>query len=189
MRAFIAIELPANIKNDLTKIQDKLKISLPKINWVKPANLHLSLKFLGEISSSQLEPIVQIITEIIKTTPPFEIDLETLGVFPNYRAARVIWIGTDQPPIPLKQLAEQLETNLFAIGLPKEEHPFRTHITLGRVKNPLIPEDLKKGMEKVKNDRADKNFGFKFKIEGITLFQSLLSPGGPIYSIIKKADF
>jgi RNA 2',3'-cyclic 3'-phosphodiesterase len=183
MRAFIAIELPENIKNDLTKIQDKLKISLPKINWVKPANLHLSLKFLGEISSSQLEPIVQVMTEIIKTTPPFEIKLETLSVFPNYRAARIIWIGINQPPPELKQLADQLETKLLKIGLPEEKRPFQAHITLGRIKNPLIPEDLEKGLDKIRNDCLE------FKIRGITLFQSLLGPGGPTYSILKEAAF
>ena len=185
MRAFIAVELPSDTKNTLVKIQDKLKIILPKVSWVKPANLHLSLKFLGEISANQLECTQQVITEIVKTSAPFEIKLETLGVFPDFRTARIIWIGTNQPPPELIQLAGQLETRLLKIGLPKEEHPFRTHITLGRVRNPLVPADLEKGLDKVKNDCVD----VKFNAEGITLFQSVLGPGGPTYNILKEAAF
>ncbi|MDP2927354.1 MAG: RNA 2',3'-cyclic phosphodiesterase [Candidatus Omnitrophota bacterium] len=187
MRAFIAIELPLDIKNALVKIQDKLKTTLPKISWVKPANLHLSLKFLGEISLKQLKETQQIIAEIIKTSSPFEIKLETLGVFPNCRAARIIWIGTNQPPRQLKQLVDQLETKLLKIGLPEEQHPFRAHITLSRIKNPLIPSDLERGLDKVKNDCSDANL--KFNTRGITLFQSVLGPGGPTYSILKEAAF
>jgi RNA 2',3'-cyclic 3'-phosphodiesterase len=178
MRTFIAIELPLDIRNSLVKIQDKLKITLPKINWVKPANLHLSLKFLGEISLEQVESIQQIIADITKTFVPFEIRLDTLGVFPNYRTARIIWIGTNQPLFELKQLVDQLETKLLETGLPKEERPFQAHITLGRIKNPLIPADLEKELNKVSGDCLD----LKFNTGGITLFQSLLDPGGPTYS-------
>lgn len=187
MRTFIAIELPLDIKNALTKIQDKLKTTLPKINWVAPANLHLSLKFLGEISLKQLKRTQQIITEIIKTTLPFEIILETLGVFPDFREARIIWIGTNQPPRQLKQLVDQLETKLLKIGLPEEQHPFRAHITLGRIKNPLTPSDLERGLDKVKNDCRDANLNFN--TGGITLFQSVLGPNGPTYSILKETSF
>ena len=202
MRAFIAIELPLDIKNTLSKIQDKLKTTLPNtqrrllsryfnhnsdavecISWVKPANLHLSLKFLGEISLKQLKCTQQIIAEIIKTTLPFEIKLETLDVFPNYQQARIIWIGTNQVPLKLKQLVDQLETKLLEIGLPEKQHPFRAHITLGRIKNTLISSDFERGLDKVKNDCRDANL--KFNTSGITLFQSVLGPSGPTYSILK----
>ncbi len=184
MRAFIAIELPLVIRNSLVKIQSRLKITLPKINWVTPSNLHLSLKFLGEISLEQISDIQQIIAETIKTTPALEIKLETLGVYPDYRQARIIWIGTNQTPDQLQQLVGQLQTKLLKIGLPEHEHLFRMHITLGRIKNTLIPKDLEGALDKVKNDLS--NMDLKFSAGGITLFQSVLGPSGPTYSILKK---
>jgi len=187
MRAFIAIELPLDIKNSLAKIQDKLKTSLPKISWVKPINLHLSLKFLGEISLSQLEEIRQIIAEIIKPTAGFEIKLETLGVFPNQRAARIIWIGTNQPPAQLIQFVEQLEKKLLASRIPKEQRAFQAHITLGRIKHPLNHSDLEKTLNKLQDEISDMNL--ELNVRGITLFQSVLGPGGPTYTILKEATF
>jgi 2'-5' RNA ligase len=187
MRAFIAIELPLEIKNNLAKIQGKLKTTLPEINWVKPPHLHLSLKFLGEISLKQLESTRKMITEIIRTAFPFEIKLETLGVFPDCRRTRIIWIGTNQTPRQLKQLVDQLEAKLLKIGLPEKQHPFRAHITLGRIKNPFVPEDLARKLLKIKNDYRKANL--KFNTRGIVLFQSVLGPKGPTYSILKKAIF
>lgn len=187
MRAFIAIKLPLDIKNALTKIQDKLKTLLPKISWVKPANLHLSLKFLGEISLNQLKDAQQIIAETAKTTLPFEIELKNLDVFPSYRQARIIWIGIDQPPLQLKQLAAQLEKSFLESGIPEEQRAFQAHITLGRIKHPIAPSDLEKNLNRLKNKITDMNL--KFNIRGITLFQSVLGPNGPTYSILKEADF
>ena len=187
MRAFIAVELPSDTKNTLVKIQDKLKIILPKVSWVKPANLHLSLKFLGEISANQLECTQQVITEIVKTSAPFEIKLETLGVFPDCRQARIIWVGTNQPPPELKQLTNQMGTKLLEIGLAEEQRPFQAHITLGRIKHPIIASDLEKTLEGLKKEMAQMNFGFNSG--GITLFQSVLGPGGPTYTILNEAAF
>lgn len=184
MRAFIAIELPIEIRDDLSRIQDKLKAELPKISWVKPQNLHLTLKFLGDISPEQLCDIKQITIEITKATAGFKINLRTLGVFPNPHAARIIWIGTNQPPLELKQLAQQMETRLVESNIPQEERPFCAHITIGRIKSHLAPSDLKKALDKVENDVACANW--EFDCREITLFESTLGPGGPAYTILEK---
>jgi RNA 2',3'-cyclic 3'-phosphodiesterase len=187
MRAFIAIKLPLDIQDALGEIQNKLKLSLPKVTWVKPTKLHLSLKFLGDISFEQLERIQQIIADIIKTKLPFEIRLEILGVFPNYRQAKIIWIGTRLLPPELKQLVAVLEKEFLELGIPQEQHAFQAHITLGRIKYLILPSDLEKGLDKIKNDLLDANL--KFTIKGIALFQSRLNPSGPTYSILKEANF
>jgi len=184
MRAFIAIKLPPDIKNALTGIQDKLKPNLPKLNWIKPTNLHLSLKFLGEISEQQLQSSQQIIARIIKTALPFEIKLETLGVFPDDRQARIIWIGTTQPPAQLKQSVEQLENEFLGSSIPREQRSFQAHITLGRIKNPINHADLEKAINDLKSGITDMNL--KFNFQGMALFQSVLGPGGPAYSILKE---
>lgn len=186
MRAFIAIELPLDIRNALVKIQNKLKISLPKILWVKPPNLHLSLKFLGNISLKQIEDTQQIINQIIKTANSFEIKLETLEVFPNCQKARIIWIGTYPAPKPLKQLVAQLEKKLLESGIPKEQRAFQAHITLGRLKHPPKPSDLEKTLNKLRPEII--NMDLKFNTGRITLFQSVLGPDGPTYSILKEGN-
>jgi 2'-5' RNA ligase len=187
MRAFIAIELPSNIKNAVSKVQDKLKAGLPEISWVAPVNLHLSLKFLGEVSCKQLDNINQIITETVKTITDFKIKLESLGVFPNKASARIIWIGTNQVPKALEQIVEQLETKLAELGIPKEDRPFRAHITIGRIKHRLNRCDLEKGINRVKNDIVYENL--EFNTRGITLFQSTLGKQGPTYTALKETNF
>lgn len=187
MRAFIAIDLPSNIKNAISKMQDKLKTSLPKVSWVAPVNLHLTLKFLGEISPKQLDSINQIISQTVKTITGFKIKLESLGAFPNEACARIIWIGTEQIPQPLKEIVEQLEIGIAKLGIPKEEHPFRLHITLGRIRHRLNPGDLEKGIRQIKNDLIYENL--EFNTRGITLFQSTLGKDGPTYTVLKETSF
>ncbi|MCX5693671.1 MAG: RNA 2',3'-cyclic phosphodiesterase [Candidatus Omnitrophica bacterium] len=187
MRAFIAIDLSSNIKTSLAKIQSRLKTVLPKISWVKPDNLHLSLKFLGDISLEQCQLIQQAIAEIAKTASPCKIKLEIPGVFPDLRQAKVIWIGADQLPEQLKQLVDQLETKLFKIGFAKEKHPFQIHITLGRIKHSIIAAKLENELKILKNEIPAMDL--EFTIRGIILFQSILGPGWPTYSILNESGF
>jgi len=184
MRAFIAIELPVEIKDSLSRIQEKVKIEPLKISWVKPQNLHLTLKFLGDIPPQQLNEIKQIISGIARITPGFEIKLNTPGVFPDMAAARIIWIGADQLPLELKQLAEQLEIKLAVSGIPRQEKSFSAHITIGRIKSRLLLPDLEKVIDKIKTAAAGLNWGFDCK--KVTLFESALGPGGPAYTVLDQ---
>jgi RNA 2',3'-cyclic 3'-phosphodiesterase len=184
MRAFIAIELPIEIKDALSKIQEKLKAPLPKVIWGKPQKLHFTLKFLGNITPEQLYTIKQITAEITKAAAGFKIKLGHLGVLPDWQAARIICIGANQPPLELKQLAEQLEIRLAESSLPLEERPFYAHITIGRIKTQLIPSDLRKSLDKVENDLSCANW--EFDCREIVLFESALGPGGPTYTALEK---
>ncbi|MFA6130049.1 MAG: RNA 2',3'-cyclic phosphodiesterase [Candidatus Omnitrophota bacterium] len=183
MRAFIAIELSAGVKDSISRIQEKLKTEPLKINWVKPQNLHLTLKFLGDISPEQLSRIKQIISGITKT-PGFRIKLNTLGVFPDMAAARIIWIGDNQPTLELKQLAEQLEIKLEISGIARQPKPFSAHITIGRIKSRLLLSDLQKVIDKIKRDMEGTNW--EFDCSKVTLFESTLGPGGPAYTMLDQ---
>jgi len=187
MRAFIAIELPIEIKNNLSKIQDKLNITLPKVSWVKPINLHLTLKFLGEISSKQLKDIRQATAEIAKDTSNFKIKLETLGVFPNMHSGRIIWIGTNQLPSELKILVDRIETKIAELGKPKEQRPFSAHITIARIKSTINSSILESQIKNINTKIGCQNLGFDAR--GITLFESSLSSQGPTYTVIEEANF
>ncbi|TAM41821.1 RNA 2',3'-cyclic phosphodiesterase [bacterium] len=186
MRAFIAIELTQSIKDHLSKIQDELKPGLPKAGWVKPQNLHLTLKFLGDISSHQLEEIKRIIAETSLEFTPFKIKLDDLGVFPGLRNARIIWAGITQDAL-IKQLAGSLETKLAGIRIAEEKRGFSSHITMARVKIPINPAVLERELGKAKNDLVYANL--EFNAEGITLFESVLGPNGPAYTVLEKAKF
>jgi RNA 2',3'-cyclic 3'-phosphodiesterase len=185
MRTFIAIKLPAKIKDVLTEIQDRLKITLPKLSWVKSDNLHLSLKFIGEITDGQVTQVEQIIDQLTNAKEPFEIKLDLLGVFPDWRGARIIWIGTPQAPGQLNQLVQEIEKECLKLKIPPEKNIFRTHITLGRIRNPTDQSQLKEALRASENRIHDMDL--KFTVEGIALFQSVLSPQGPNYRILKEA--
>jgi len=187
MRAFIAIELPPETKDVISKIQNKLKAALPKISWVKPVNIHLTLKFLGEISPKQLDNINQIVSAIVGTSASFKIKLETLGVFPNVARARIMWIGTDAMPPGLEKIVTLLENELGKIGFTKEKRPFCAHITVGRIKFYLNPSNLEKVFNEVKKDILSKDL--EFNVAGITIFQSTLGSTGPTYKVLKADNF
>ncbi|MDD5281144.1 MAG: RNA 2',3'-cyclic phosphodiesterase [Candidatus Omnitrophica bacterium] len=210
MRAFIAIELPKEIKGFLSGIQDNLKIELSKllsseilahntktlasrikmgnghegINWTKPQNLHLTLKFLGDISFEQLAQVKEIIAGISKMPSRFKIKLDTLGVFPDAHAPRIIWIGADQPPLELKEFEEILETRLSDSGIPLQRRHFCAHITIGRIRSCLSPSDLKKTLDKIENDII--NASREFECGKVTLFESALGPSGPTYTALER---
>ncbi|MCK9430280.1 MAG: RNA 2',3'-cyclic phosphodiesterase [Candidatus Omnitrophica bacterium] len=185
MRAFIAIELPAKIKDALIGIQHKLNTEKIRISWVKPQNLHLTLKFLGDISPEQLEKIKTTAKKIADNSGGFKVKLRKLGVFPNLRAGQIIWVGTDEAPSSLKQLAQQLETGLAESGIPKELRPFCAHITIGRIKNRPAASDLQKALDRVKINTSDPG---EFNCEKVILFESTLGPGGPVYTALKELN-
>jgi len=184
MRAFIAIELPAKIKDALSEIQNKLKNENLKTSWIEPQNLHLTLKFLGNLPIEKLEQIKKIAAATIKASPGFKVKLECLGVFPDLRAGRIIWVGANQPPLELKQLVKQLEGQLTETGIPKENRDFCAHITIGRIRNCLSPSNLGKALDKIAMDMPD--YDFEFNCGRITLFESTLGPAGPTYTALKE---
>ncbi|PIQ90845.1 MAG: RNA 2',3'-cyclic phosphodiesterase [Candidatus Omnitrophica bacterium CG11_big_fil_rev_8_21_14_0_20_41_12] len=187
MRAFIAIDLPPQIKDAISKTQDKFKNALPKISWVKPVNLHLTLKFLGEISPKQLDLINQIIDKICSKANNFKIRLEAMDLLPDIARARIIWIGTEKIEAQLQQIVEELETKLSQLGIPKEKRHFCAHITIGRIKTHIAPSILEETLGKLKNGLLREKL--KFAAEKITLFQSTLGPAGPDYAVLKEANF
>ena len=186
MRTFIAIELPKEIKDSLSKVQDKLKTSGADIKWVSPQNIHLTLKFLGEIDDKKLDKITQILEEITKNSNPYPLRLSCVGAFPKINFPRVIWIGIDKGNTETKEIAKALEENIAKIGIPKEDRPFSCHITLGRVKSSLNREGLVENLNNLANYTEKEKL--EFLVTKITLFESTLTPKGPIYEALKEAS-
>ena len=184
MRAFIAIELPEGIKNTLSRLQDKLKQCGADVKWVEPNNIHLTLKFLGEIEEAKLEKINQIIQETAKNKPKYSITLSGLGVFPDVNHPKIIWVGIEDKNSETKLIAEELEEKLQTLNIPKEERRFLGHITIGRVKSWMNKDKLTEKLSALRIEFAKEENCFI--AEKITLFKSSLKPNGPVYEALKE---
>jgi 2'-5' RNA ligase len=188
LRAFIAIELSQNLKDILSQLQERLKRSQADVKWVKPDNIHLTLKFLGNIDENQLGRIKEIMKMVAKDIYAFTLELSGIGAFPKKEYPRVIWVGLKHTvQEQAKEIACQLEKELSKIGIPKEKRPFSSHITLGRVRS-------SQGRKRLFDEliRLEKNFlqeiSPSFIVCHISLFKSTLTANGPIYELLHTAN-
>lgn len=187
MRTFIAISLPQEIKTALVKLQKNLKTSGADVKWVEEQNIHLTLKFLGEIEEKIAEKICVILKETAKNLNPFSLRLESPGAFPRTDKPRVIWAGLGEDIQQLKNIVAELEKKLSEIDIPAEERAFASHITIGRLKSDKNREELVKGL--IAAEEFFKNTNYEWRVNSIILFKSTLTPQGPIYDILKEATF
>jgi len=183
MRAFIAIELSPEIKDSLEQVQSHLKYSEADVKWIDTGNIHLTLKFLGDITEENCEKIRSIIDEIGRSVKPFEISIKDIGAFPNMNYPRVIWIGLDKGAAESKALAAKISEEALKIGFQKEPRPFAPHLTIGRVRSPKNKEALKEKIASYSLQSAIK----AQSISTIALFQSVLTPKGPIYTKLHES--
>jgi len=184
MRTFIAIELPKEIKNSLSCLQEELKKQNADVKWVDPSNIHLTLKFLGEIEDKKTDKLVGIMQEVAKNNPFFAMRICSLGAFPKIEFPRIIWVGIDKGDKETKKLAKDLEERLSGLDIPKEERSFSSHITIARVKSNLNRIKLTEALKKLEDNWDRKSM--EFLVAKITLFKSTLTPKGPIYEALKE---
>ncbi|MDD2654765.1 MAG: RNA 2',3'-cyclic phosphodiesterase [Candidatus Omnitrophica bacterium] len=183
IRTFIAIELDKQTQESLAKIQNELKASGSDVKWVEPKNIHLTLKFLGDIETDLIPKIKNMLEDLSKNHNKFSAAIKELGAFPNARSPRVIWVGIEAGKENSVSIANDLDNNLSKLGIPKEERDFVPHLTLGRVKRPINRFKLSELINKNK-DISDLNF----VADRITLFKSTLTPKGPIYEAMVEVN-
>lgn len=187
MRTFIAIELDNDIKQRLAPIQKKLIETGADVKWVKIENIHLTLKFLGEIEEKQLPQIKDIIQNICENKYTFNMTINELGAFPKLNYPRVIWIGVKEGKENIERISLELENSLSKIGFKKEKRPFSGHITLGRVRSNKNRAELIEAVNKFNEINLKETFIQPIKT--ITLFKSTLSLKGPTYEALYTAKF
>ena len=186
MRSFIAINLPKETKEFLSRLQEKLKSAQADVKWVKPTNIHLTLKFLGEIDEELAGKIKDIIAEVCKGKKGSEIILSYLGAFPDINQPRVVWIGISQGEQKIENIASELDQKINQLGIPKEKRSFRSHITLGRVRSGYNRQNLSRRLQEVKDSNQQEIN--KFELNTVSLFKSTLTAKGPIYEEIYRAN-
>lgn len=179
MRAFIAIELPDQIKAGLAEITDKLKSCDLQAKWVKQENIHLTLKFLGEIKQEQVPEITSAIETTGSHFTAFKVSFTGFGFFPNEKKPRVFFVTTDKEKL-LKEMYQTLEEKLQTVGFEKEER-VKAHLTLARFKGLKNLDCLKKQLSEVSLDQS-------FPVAQMTLFKSTLTRSGPIYQQLAVAS-
>ena len=188
MRAFIAIEISEEIKDTLGQIESHLKYAGADVKWVKPEIAHLTLKFLGEIDEKKAGEVRAALDGVARSMRQFEVTLKDIGAFPKIEHPRVIWVGLDKGAGQALALASAVDEALVKTGFAKEERPFSPHITIGRVRSPLNKDKLKEKM-------ASASSAFQLssvpahKVGSVVLFQSTLTPQGPIYTKIYEPRF
>ena len=176
IRAFIAVELNDQIKETIRGFQEHLKPLDCDISWVKPENVHLTLKFLGDVKTKMIPSVMETLGDVCKDLRPFDTTLTQPGVFPDLRHPRVVWVGLDDVNGNLARLAESLETALGNIGFKKEKRDFQSHITVGRVRT---LKDIAQLSDTIKKFSVPT--GIKQSVARIILFKSTLTPQGSVY--------
>jgi len=181
IRSFIAIVLPEEVKKALAGLVQELKPIFPKISWVKPENMHLTLKFLGNIQEQQIGQIKQVMSKSCTGISPFSLQGHALGVFPTVNRARVIWSGLSGDITWLEKLYLNLEAGLAQIGFSKEKRPFHPHLTLGRIKIGAKPKLILEALHQHQTFSTP-----SFTVKEIVLFKSELNPKGAKYTALER---
>jgi len=181
VRAFIAIELPNSVKSTLSQLQDNLKQSdHAPVKWVDPESIHLTLKFLGNIAAGTIPQLTKAISEAARGIAPFRLDLGELGVFPNLRAPRVVWVGLGGEIATLSVIQENIESALIPLGFSPERRAFSPHLTLGRVRERASPEERRRLGEAVSSLKIGAKLSFT--VDALNLMRSRLTREGAFYS-------
>jgi len=183
MRAFLAIDINDAVRERISVLQGVLRMAAPRLKWVDPGRIHLTLKFLGEVAESRLDIIRAVLDRVAVTTAPFELHIRKTGVFPPTGPPRVVWIGAKDANGALLRLHEELEAGLGPLGFLREDRPFRPHLTLARCKD----RGAARGLWPALNEHRGFDAGMT-TVEQLVLYQSTLSRRGPIYEPISKHE-
>jgi 2'-5' RNA ligase len=179
IRAFIAAEIPEDVRAALGEAQARLKRAHVgvKISWVKIGNIHVTLQFLGHVEEAVIDKISLALESVAKQYEPFELVVRGAGAFPNENRPRVLWVGCDDAGGRLRRLAADVQKAMQPLGFEPERREFSAHLTLARVKEPRPDAALTKALDSIKNA----NFG-TVRVDSIHLMQSQLHPEGSIYT-------
>ncbi len=184
IRAFIALELAPGVISLLEKVQQDLKQLNIRARWVRPENIHLTLKFLGDINPGDVDRIGDAMIGAAADISSLTLSVRTIGVFPGIKRPRVIWVGLGGDVQALFALQGRLEAGLDTIGFPKEKRAFKAHLTLGRIKQAVKPDVIRQMMRQYASLSSE-----GFTCRQVILFKSDLKPTGAVYTPLKNAPF
>lgn len=187
LRLFIAVELTPGLRQAIASLQEDLKHQLaPRaVRWTNPDGIHLTLKFLGDTASDQVEAVSHGLAAAATGFAQFQFQVAGMGCFPNPRRPRVLWVGVPEVPGELAGLQRATDLQMHKLGYPKEDRPFRPHLTLGRV-NDRISTAEREHLSRLLAQTRVGTLG-TVPVSEVTLFQSDLKPTGAVYTALSRA--
>ncbi len=184
MRVFIAIDIDEKMQAAIADVQkqiaSKIDVKRGDVKWVEPENIHLTLKFLGEIKTEQAPEVCKISEQVAAAHKNFTLDIESVGSFGG-RSAKVVWVGAGKGTDALLALQKDLDEQLTLAGYPSEEREFSAHLTLCRVRNPKAGFKLAEAVKQFEKLKLG-----SIAADAVCVYQSQLTPQGPIYTLLQS---
>jgi 2'-5' RNA ligase len=182
IRTFIAVPVGEDVKQAVAALEADLARAGADVKWVEPRNLHLTLKFLGDTKTRQIEPICGALREAVRGAAAFDTTLAGTGTFPpGGRRIRVVWVGLAEGKERLAELAGRVECACATQGFAKEQRPFSAHLTIGRVRPGA------RRLEDLAARVSEAGFNpLKVSVDRVNLVRSELSPKGPTYTVLES---
>ena len=182
MRLFVALEIPAEVRANLAELIRQLRAVAPQAKWVRAENLHITLKFIGEVPVEKLDPIRGALSKA-RSDSLAKLEFRGLGFFPSEKSPRVFWAGI-KASANLKTLASEIESVLDKAGIPREQRTFSPHLTLARFESRKLPEKLRAAIQ----ENSGREFG-AFETKQFHLIESKLKPSGAEYTTVQSFPF
>lgn len=176
IRTFLCIEIPDSVKSRIDELQSNLRKASADVGWVNPSNIHLTLKFLGAVSTARTGNVIEAARKAASVTGSFRIRVEGAGCFPSNHNPRVLWIGLAQVPEPLLSLYRALEERMALEGFARETRAFSPHLTIGRMRS-------SRNAHQVAELLIDSGFpAEEFEVAELIVMRSDLKPSGAVYT-------
>lgn len=184
IRTFVAVEMSEAVRAAAAKVIRRLGKCDAGIRWVEPENMHLTLKFLGEVNTLEIPDVCRAVEQAVAEVPGFSLDVAGVGAFPKIERPRTIWLGVTQGAEELAGLQKQIEKSLKKLGYPPDNRRFSPHLTVGRVKKAGPELDELSELVKSLSDRAVGTSA----VDEVTVFSSELTREGPVYQALSHAS-
>lgn len=178
LRTFVGVDLPNKVKQTAIELQTTVYAKPRVVKWIKAANIHLTLKFIGPTPEEEVPKIKGAVAEAVAGHQDISLEVRGTGVFPKKERPRVLWLGVDGEVEKLQKLVKDINVSLHRLGYPAEQSQYAPHITIGRVR---YPQKVTPDVSHFLNSEYD---SIGVHVQKVTFFQSDLVPGGPIYSVL-----
>lgn len=179
MRLFIALNLPPAERRAVWTATAPLRDGTRGVSWVGEARQHLTMKFLGEQPAATVPALRDAMADVAQRNRALALELDGIGAFPNWSAPRVLWVGVPETP-PLELLHHDMEAACAELGHPLDGRPFRSHVTIGRVKRPMARAEARALAATARAVR----YSSVARVSTVDLMSSALSAAGPKYAVL-----